>query len=87
MVLDVVVVKVPIEEGFSSFLQCGEQLLLYLLEQVEAHEEVIVSRKTADHWNGRETADHGAVECAFVCQSLFGQLLVEIVIDIGQPTP
>ena len=38
----VIVVEVPVEAGFASFLQFGEELLLHLLQQVEADEEIVV---------------------------------------------
>ena len=45
VMLHVIVVEVPVEMRLALLLQVGEQLLLDLLQQVEADEEVVVVRE------------------------------------------
>ena len=87
-------VEVPVEMRLALLLQVGEQLLLDLLQQVEADEEVVVVRErgnvggrvcccgTATCWTNNLT-----VKGSLVGQALSGQTAVEVVVDVGEVAP
>ena len=82
----VVVVEVPVEIGLAGILEVREELLLYLLQQVETHKEVAVVGELLGRVC-RQGLTNLPVEGALVGQTLFGQPLVEVVIDVGKTAP
>ncbi len=63
-------------------LQTAEELLLYLLKQVEAHEDVMVEVP-----GDIVVLCHLAEEHALVCNLLVGKTLAIVVIDIVEVAP
>ena len=73
----VVTVEVPVEAGLASLLQSGENLLLHLLHDVEADEEVCVVVEVDTLVGG-----HLAVHHSFIGNPLVLKALAEIVVDV-----
>ena len=78
----VVAVKVPVEACLALTGHEREEPLLHLLQQIEAHEEIVVVAE-------RDVLAlcHLAVECALVGQRALFQQLVVVVIDVAHVRP
>ena len=73
MAAHVIVVVIPIEKGFTLFLQTGAELLLNHLHHVETNEQIGIIMKI-----DRRIFHDLTVECSFV-----GQLLCREVRPVG----
>ena len=88
-------VEVPIEVCLARLLQRCEQLLLYLLQQVEAHKQIVLVREPRASAYSLATIftvsahllHHAPVECSLIRQPLGQQVLVEVVVYIGEVAP
>ena len=93
VVCHVVMVEIPVEMRLALLLQGGEQLLLHLLQQVEAHKEIVVigkrygSSPVCGHALAGDATDYLTVKCSFVGETLRRQPFVEIVVNVGEMAP
>ena len=87
VVLHIVMVEVPVELGLAFFLEEGEELLLDFLQQVETHEEIAVVGEMLGNVCCHGMTTYLPVKRTFIGQPLFGQPLVEVVIDVRKVAP
>ena len=85
--LHVILVEIPIKQGLAFFLQGGEELLLDLLQEVEAYEEVTVVGEMVGKVCGHNMTAYLTIEGSLVGKSLGGEALVEVVIDVRKVAP
>ena len=78
----IVMVEIPIEVRFPFFLQAYEQLSFYFLQEVEAHEKVVVVFERQFL-----VLHHFPVERPFVCYVLFFQDVIEVVVNFFKMAP
>ena len=81
-IVDIIVVEIPVEVCLALLLQTAEELLLHLLEQVEAHEDVVVGLPRDIGVLRYLTEEH-----SLVCNLLAGKPLAIVVIDVIEVAP
>ena len=76
-------VIIPVEHGFARILQALEEAGLYLVQHVEAHEDVAVVAQPVRI----KLLYYMAVHHAFVCDAQFGEVLPVVPVDVSQLVP